>query len=121
MLTVIGNRAVNSNDFVTPIKVAEIFEKFLEHLERSIELIMKVIQEKSHENVQSVGGHIGCVRSEQSSIESQPALKKQDGFLQQIVLADKFRNLLNEIESEKTTELTYTYIDGSARNFEFYD
>ena len=72
------NRPIDSDDLVTPVKIAKVLEKSLEDLKRSIELIMKVVEQKDDEDIQCVSCHVCSVGSEQSRIESQPALKQED-------------------------------------------
>ena len=37
---------------------------------------MEIIQQESHQDVQGVRGHIGCMTTKERSIKSQPAFQK---------------------------------------------
>ena len=62
--------AIDGDNLSTPIKLAEIFKEPLEDLKRRIELIVKVIQEESDEDVESIRGHVRCMTAEKRCIES---------------------------------------------------
>ena len=111
---------IYGHDFVPPVKVAEVLEESLEDVKRSLKLIVKVVEEECHQNVEGVGGHVGCVRPEQCCIEGEPTLEHEDGLLQKVVLAYQLSELLNEIESEEASELADADVDGGASDFEFF-
>ena len=113
------NRAVNRDNLRTPIELTEILEEALEDLKGRIELIMEIVQQESDQNVQGVCGHVCGMTAQERRIKSQPAFKQKDGLLQQIVLANKLRELLDEVQGEEAAQLADTYVDGSLRNFEF--
>ena len=113
------DRAINRDNLRTPIELTEILEEALKDLKGRIELIMEIVQQESDQNVQSVCGHVGGMTAQKCRIKSQPAFKQKDGLLQQIVLADKLRKLLDEVQGEEAAQLTDTYVDGSLSNFEF--
>ena len=75
-------------------------EEALEDLKGRIELIMEIVQQESDQNVQGVCGHVCGMTAQERRIKSQPAFKQKDGLLQQIVLANKLRELLDEVQGE---------------------
>ena len=113
------NRAVNRDYLRTPIELTEILEEALEDLERRIELVMEIIEQEGDQNVQGVCGHVCGMTAQERRIESQPAFKQEDGLLQQIVLANKLRKLLDEVQGEKAAQLADTYVNWGLSNFEF--
>jgi hypothetical protein len=73
-----GHGSIDGEDFCVPIKLGKILKELLEDVQWGFQLRVEIVQEKDHDDVERVGGHVGCVGSEQGCVVGEPALEEED-------------------------------------------
>ena len=113
------DRSVNRESPRVPVEFAEVLEELAENVNGCLKLIVEVVEEEDDQNVEGVCRHVGSMRAEKGGVKRQPTLEHQDRLLEKVPLPDSLGELLYEVKSEESTELSDRDVNRCASDFEF--
>ena len=70
----VGHRAVDRHNSIAPVEVRKVVEEALKDVERGVKILVEIVQQECHKDIECVGGHIRRVGPQECCIESQPTL-----------------------------------------------